>query len=633
MKIALAQMKVSPGRPDINFTRMCEYIDEARAKKCAIIAFPEMCVGGYLLGDRWLDPGFCRELMSYNARLAKLSAGIALLYGNVYVDENACNRDGRSRKFNAVYAFRDGRPLERARDTALPDGVAPKTLFPNYRIFDDSRYFHSLADLAFERGVDVESLLVPFRMKSEEGDFVFGCEVCEDLWYTDYSYRGRSLNVSRILMENGAKAIFNLSSSPWTWGKDASRDRRIRDVKKDAGALVPFYYVNCVGVQNNGKNFVTFDGDSAVYDCRGEVAAELVTPYEPSLLVFDTGATSSAGRAGAAAGRAQSKAAAQYCAALEGIRALDEISGSTQFPFVVGLSGGVDSALVAALIERALGRDRLLLFNLPSRYNSDATKNAARTVAASLGCELREIGIESLVEANAALLAPFNPTQFNLENVQAKIRGTSILSNIAAITGGMMSCNGNKVEIALGYATLYGDVNGAIAPIGDLLKTEVFEMCAYLNEHVFGQELIPSQLLPDENFNFILPPTAELKSAQRDPMKWGYHDALVREFTSYRRKSPEDILEWYLEDELASRLEISPRILSVYGLDDAVIFVEDLEWLVQSMQRAVFKRVQSPPVIIMSRGAFGYDVRESQLPLYYTGRYRELRERIVRGER
>jgi NAD+ synthase (glutamine-hydrolysing) len=454
---------------------------------------------------------------------------------------------------------------------------------------------------------------------------VFGCEICEDLWFGDYAYNGKPLNVSRMLVENGARMIFNLSSSPWTFGKDAARNRRIKEARADGASFSTFYYVNCVSVQNNGKNFVTFDGDSAVYDENAEVIIEAEKPFAEALLIHDR-----SGSFVPLKEEKREKAATHFNAAIEGIRAVDEIIGNSTFPYIIGLSGGVDSALVACLVERAVGKNRLKLFNLPSRYNSEKTKNAARRICGELDVPLVEIPIESMVEENAKLLSIFNPSSFNMENVQAKIRGTSILSNIAGIMGGAMTNNGNKVEIALGYATLYGDVNGVIAPLGDLLKTEVFDLSRYMNSSVYQREVIPSILLPDENYQFDLPPTAELKDAQRDPMKWGYHDALVRVFTDYKRKNPEDILSWYRDGILARELGIAESLLARYGLTNPKTFVDDLEWIVGCMQRAVFKRVQSPPIIIMSRGAYGYDVRESQIPVQYTRRYKELRAGILR---
>jgi NAD+ synthase (glutamine-hydrolysing) len=293
------------------------------------------------------------------------------------------------------------------------------------------------------------------------------------------------------------------------------------------------------------------------------------------------------------------------------------------------LSGGVDSALVACLVYLAAGPERLVACTLPGRYSSEATRSIARRVADSLGVKLHTLPIDELVNVNERALGEFKPSEFNLENIQAKVRGTSILSNIAGITGGLMTCNGNKVEIAFGYATLYGDVNGGIAPIGDLLKTEVFAMAEYLNREVFGREVIPAQLLPDDNYAFAVPPSAELKPDQVDPMKWGYHDALVRLFTDYRKASAESVLAWYLDGSLCGRLGIAPDVLVRYGLDDPRVFVEDLEWVVAGMQRAVYKRIQAPPIIILSKGSYGYDIRESQLPVCHTSRYRLLRDQLL----
>jgi NAD+ synthase (glutamine-hydrolysing) len=626
MKIGLAQMRVLPGRPEKNFRAMEEFVRRALDEGCDLVAFPEMCLGGYLVGDLWLDDSFCADLMGYNEALRELSRSIGLVYGNVYVDQTKKNKDGRSRKYNAAYAWSQGRPMPRVRSVNLPEGIAVKTLLPNYRIFDDERYFYSLLEESTDQGLSLESLLVPFAFSARGRTVRFGLEICEDLWFNDYAYDTRPLNVSRLLIENGAEAIVNISSSPWTYGKDGARDRRIRDAAADCPRFVPFYYVNCVGLQNNGKNFVTFDGDSTVYNEKAEAICEASEPYGETLL---THSLPPADSLPCAQRVAPPKPRAHLAAALEAIRGLDDIMGHSCFPYIVGLSGGVDSAVVACLCALAVGKERVRLFSLPSRYSSEQTKGVAVHVAAKLGIALEVIPIEPLVAANAALLGKFAPDELQTENIQAKIRGTSVLSNIAGILGGVMTNNGNKVEIAIGYATLYGDVNGAIAPIGDLLKTEVFDLARYLNETVFKDEVIPAVLFPDPDFNFHLPPTAELKADQRDPMKWGYHDALVRVLTDYRRRDPETILRWYKEGTLAANLEISPALLTRYGLDDPAVFVADLEWVMVGFRRAVFKRIQAPPIVIMSRGSFGFDVRESQLPLEYTRAYRALRRELI----
>jgi NAD+ synthase (glutamine-hydrolysing) len=623
MKIACAQMRVVPGRPDINFSTMCRFITQAKEQGCSIVAFPEMCVGGYLLGDKWTEERWCSYLMSYNEKLRQLSENILIMYGNVYVDYNRSNKDGRVRKFNAGYAWYNGSPLKGSPH--LPDGMSVKSLLPNYRIFDDERYFFSLQELSNDLGVRIEELLVPLNVTINDQKIRIGLEICEDLWFNDYYYHQKPLNISGILIENGADLIFNLSSSPWTYGKNKARNNRIRDAYKQAGTFRPFFYVNCTGVQNNGKNFVTFDGDSTIYNETGNIICEASEPYLETMLVYDS-SQQYATIEKKQTGPIESK----FAAAVEGIRSLDELMGRSDYPVIIGLSGGVDSALVACLTERALGKERIIACTLPTKYNSEKTQKIAEHVANSLGIAFHSIPIESLVDENEKIVSRFSPSEFNMENIQAKIRGTTVLSNIAGITGGVMTNNGNKIEVALGYATLYGDVNGVIAPIGDMLKTEVFEMSSYFNNEIYRSEVVPSILLPDELFDFHLPPSAELKHNQVDPMKWGYHDALVRLFTDYRKLSAEQILEWYIEGTLCTNLEISERLYKKYNLDNPTLFINDLEWVVSNMQRAVFKRVQAPPIIILSKGSYGYDIRESQLQVHYTEQYLKLKNRILK---
>jgi len=203
------------------------------------------------------------------------------------------------------------------------------------------------------------------------------------------------------------------------------------------------------------------------------------------------------------------------------------------------------------------------------------------------------------------------------ENVQAKIRGTSILSNLAAKYGGIFPNNGNKLEIALGYATLYGDWGGAISLLGDLTKTEVYELARYLNERVFEREVIPALLIPDALFRFRpdqIAPTAELKDNQIDPMKFGYHCALLEAMTDYKKKSPEDVMRWFLDGTLHLHLGIEHELMVRWGVHRAEEFLTDLDWFSRSIRNAVFKRVQSPPIIVTSKSAYGYDIRESILP-------------------
>lgn len=622
MKIALAQMRVIAGQPWKNFEKIKQWINKARDQKCHIIAFPEMCVGGYVLADRWTEDSWCNHLASFNDRISELSENIIVIYGNVFIDSSKKNKDGRTRKYNAGFAFYNGKPL--GRSGSLPDGVVIKSLLPNYRIFDDERYFFSLQEYAHDTDTHIEELLQPFETIIEGKTVRFGVEICEDLWFNDYRYKGKPFNISKHLINNGASFIFNISSSPWTYGKNRARNNRIQESFSDAGRFVPFYYVNCTGVQNNGKNIIVFDGDSTIYNEKADVVMTCSEPFAEELLIHRTDDTIAPLKK-----VPQPLIKAKYQAILEGIRGMDDIMGNSSFPYVVGVSGGIDSALTVCLLSQAVGSKRIVACNLPTKYNSEMTRKIAANLTEKLSINMHSIPIEELVNVNNKLLDSFNPGELNRENIQAKIRGTSILSNIAGILNGVMTCNGNKVEIALGYTTLYGDVNGALAPLGDLLKTEIFEMALFMNREIFGDEVIPKALIPNESFEFEVAPSAELKNNQIDPMKWGYHDALIRSFTDYQKTGAETILKWYMDGDLCKHLSIPESLIRRYGLDNPRMFIQDLEWVMSSIQRSVYKRIQAPPIIILSKSSYGYDIRESQLPLYFTDKYNQLKKALL----
>ncbi len=646
MKIALAQMEVKPGRPKKNLENMLAMIEEAKRQHVDLIAFPEMCVGGYLIGDKFLQERYCRNLMEFNEAIRKASEGIAIAYGNIFVDDSVNerwedseihpNKDGRSRKYNAVYVFQNGKEAERKAEAGiLPAGVQPKTLLPNYRIFDDERYFLSLEDAAKDYGVPLDYLLQPFLIEVGGEKIPVGFEVCEDLWCADYRKEMEALNPTKILIDNGAELIVNISASPWTYGKNSARDRRIKFLKEESGEdFVPFLYVNCTGVQNNGKNLVTFDGGSTIYNKDGLPVIMSKAPYEQELII-----TEEKDFGKAPAERIEKERIAQkYDAIITGILHIKDTLGMESHPkFVIGLSGGIDSSVVAALLADAVGAGKILGVNMPTQYNSDLTKGAAAHVAKKLGIAYETIPIETLVEENRMMIDSIDPNgsgmllnDFNMENVQAKIRGTAILSNLAAKYGALFTNNGNKLEVALGYATLYGDVGGAFAPIADLTKAEVFEMARYINM-THKDEIIPNILLPDILYCFRegAAPSGELKEKQIDPMKFGYHDAMLEAMTDYMKKSPEDVMQWYLDGELEKNLGISTGLIRRWKINDPEKFVEDLEWFASSVDRNVFKRVQGPPIIILSKSAFGYDIRESILPYETTIEFDRMKEKVL----
>lgn len=660
MKTALAQMRVIPGRPRVNLENMLNFINQAKAKKADLVVFPEMSVGGYLVGDKWTNEEFCSNLMSFNETLRMASNGIAIAYGNVFVDKEINqrtqtlakhpNKDGRVRKYNAVYVFQNQKPVERLVETdILPRGVQPKLLLPNYRIFDDERYFFSLEDIAKDFNVSLESLAQPFKIKVNGENRNIGFELCEDLWCEDYRQNNSPENITQMLIKNGAELIMNSSSSPWTYGKNKSRDKRVEFLKEQSGKnFVPFFYVNCVGSQNNGKNIVTFDGGSTIYNKEGQAVKFSQTPYGEELIVINESdlVAKSLKRV------EKPKIEQKYEAIIEGIRSIKDNWGSDKYPpVVIGLSGGIDSALVAALYVKAYGPEKVLAVNLPTKYNGEKTKNAARFVAEQLGINYAVIPIEELVEINDRIIdnadldgARRKMSSLNLENVQAKIRGTNILSNLAAKYGGIFTNNGNKLEVALGYATLYGDVGGERAPIADLTKIEVVEMAKFMNREIFKQEVIPEVLFPDRLWRFNadqIQPSAELKDNQIDPMKFVYHCALVDMFTDYTKKSATDIMQFYLDGTLHTQLDrylseivdgekIGLDLMKRWKVDNPQEFVKDLDWFDRTIQRNVFKRIQSPPIIITSKSAYGYDIRESMLPYESTERQEELKRQILK---
>lgn len=617
MKVALCQIDVIAGNIDQNLSTMIQAMDEAHRAGASLAIFPEMSVTGYLLGDLWNNPDFLEDAARADAQILSASGEMAVVYGTVIVDPSKRNKDGRVRKYNGVRVIQNGKLC----------GQAIKTLLPNYRVFDDSRYFFSGLDLALEEGKSLKDYLVPLGL-SLDGKYVrLGLEVCEDLWHGDYMAGGEPINVTGYLLEQGADILVNCSASPWTLNKNNARHRRVQAAMTANTRDCPFIYVNCTGAQNNGKNFVTFDGRSTVYDAKGAIKFWIPQAYEQKVALVDLALLD--GLAEIIPPEEQ-RAASQFQAIVRAIKGLDDLMGRSNWPAIIGLSGGVDSAVSICLLEQALGSHRIRAYNLPSTYNSDRTKGIAARLAQDLGVQLETIDIESLVQANTSLLENYEPQELHRENIQAKIRGTSILSNLAGILGGLMINNGNKVEVALGYATLYGDINGALAPLGDLTKVDVFNLARYLNDHVYHKEVIPSSLLPDEAFDFVMPPSAELKSNQRDPMKWGYHDVLVDRVCNYQPLGMIEIGRLYLDGKLWSTLNIPPRLVAKYDLYDPEIFVKDLEWFFRLFALGVFKRIQAPPLVITTRSAFGYDHREAQIPYKPGIGWTAIREEILR---
>ena len=640
-RIGLAQMDVRPGRPDRNVARMREMIGQARDRALDLVAFPELCVPGYIVGDAWETDALVRDFAQWDEEIRAASRDITVVYGNVALDSQHIGEDGRLRKFNAVHVCRDGVEVRRAGlPPGIPGGAHAKTLHPNYRFFDDDRHFYSLRKLADAAGRPVGDWLIPYRVpRRDGGEFCFGVQLCEDLWCEDYEQEGEVLDILRVYRERGAEAVINLSSSPWTWQKNDKRHRTVRDVLRRSPT--PLFYVNQVGAQNNGKNILVFDGDSSAYAADATLVAR-APPWRETLLV--TGGETGDGEAGngesgtgemGKVAPAQSEIAAICEGVVTGLRHLDHVRGAEN-RFLVGVSGGVDSSVALCLLVRAFGPRRVFALNMPTRFNSQRTRDNARALCAALDVDYLVCPIDDLHAAFAERLretgfAGAGGSYSGLvdENVQARIRGAGILAGLAAKHGLLFTNNGNKTEIALGYATLYGDVSGAVAPLGDLYKTQVFELARYLNETVFGSAVIPENLYDGSTV-----PSAELSAeqdvtkGQGDPIKYGYHDALLRQIIEYRRH-PADLLAWFADGELFERIGWHDAARFRRYFANAAAWVEDLEWLATQVRTSIFKRVQAPPVIVLSKRAFGFDLRESQLPAYPLRAYAALRREVL----
>jgi NAD+ synthase (glutamine-hydrolysing) len=624
MRLRLEQIEVEPGRPRQNTDRMLARVAAARADGVDLVAFPELAVPGCFVGDAWERPAFLRECQACGESLVAAADGIVVAFGNVAADPDRRNEDGRVRKYNALIVAEDRRALA---PVASPYPWVIKTLLPNYRCFDDSRHFCDGRKAAAERGLMPDALVAP--VPTSLG--LIGGMLCEDAWDADYV-----LSPGRILAGRGARLLLNASCSPFTRDKNHKRNRVFGDLARTVGR--PLAYVNATGVQDIGKTVYVFDGGSCLYDGRGG-AIEGPPAFEEGSLTFDL--PGGDGPFGHPVEPARDDTARIAHALLRGTDLLRKRLGIRRV--VVGVSGGIDSATVAALYGCILPPEDLLLLNLPGPFSSNTTRSLARALADNLGCLYAEVPIGEAADLTRAQFAglevrapggrrcrPLALDDFAFENVQARDRGARVLAAAAAAFGGVFTCNANKAEITVGYGTLYGDIAGWLASIGDLWKGQVYDLARHLNEAYYGRPAIPEGI-------FRVVPSAELSAAQAvdegrgDPLVYPYHDRLFRSWVErWNRATPEEILEWYLAGSLEQELGYEGRVADLFP--DGRAFVADLErWWNLYQGMGVAKRLQAPPILAVTRRAFGFDHREAQFGPVYTGRYQELRRRAVSG--
>ncbi len=624
LRICLAQINIIPGDPVRNTETMLARITEAKTEGTHLIAFPEMAIPGYLLGDRWEQQAFLRECEACGHRIRMAAEGICIAFGNVAIDWSRCNEDGRVRKYNAVFVAENTEWVQ-PHGSHLP--FIPKTLLPNYRQFDDSRHFYDLRKVAAEQGVSPHELLSPIYTKHA----TLGCVLCEDAWDQDYHFSP----LAELAQHPDIQLFLNLSASPFTYNKNHKRNRvfmaHARSLRR------PLAYVNHTGVQNNGKTVYTFDGASCIYDAQGH-RIDVAPPFGEACACIDVPL-----HADATFGT--SRVLQENCARdiaraiLYGLEHMLATTGISRV--VIGASGGIDSAVVATLFRQVLPPENILLANMPSSFNSQTTRSLADQLAQNLGVPfvavdvedslaltMRQIhGLQPRCPGNLAL-PPLELTNFMQENIQARDRSSRILAALAAAWGGAFTCNANKSEMTVGYTTLYGDLGGWIAPIADLWKHQVYELARELNTSFCQNPVIPQGA-------FDVKPSAELSAQHNvdlglgDPLQYDYHDKLFASWVEWwNRVTPEEILQWYADGELETRLDLPGPITNWFA--SAKAFIEDLErWWKLYQGIGVAKRIQAPPVIAVTRRAFGFDHREAQITPFFSAAYHRLKQDLL----
>ena len=554
LRIALAQINTTVGDLEGNRDWILAYADRARGQGADIVAFPELSVTGYPPEDLLLKQHFVAANLKTLDQVVKRVRGIVAVVGFVNAGKNGL-------LYNAAAVIADGKIA----------GIYHKHALPNYSVFDEKRYFSP--------GV------TPGLFKLN--GVPFAVNICEDIWMPE--------GVFRTQAKAGAGLILNISSSPYETGKRDHRRKLVAQVAKTTGAYVG--YVNLVG----GQDELVFDGASMVVSPTGKVLASGVS-FKEDLIVCDLPLKKKAAtkavlvKAGPGLDKPDLKPqiadpmetiAEVYAAVVCGTRDYVQKNGFKKV--VIGLSGGIDSALVAALACDALGRSNVVGISMPTRYNAEETKDDARLLARNLGMEFHEVPIEKIFEAYLDVLKPeFGSLPFNLaeENLQSRIRG-NILMAFSNKFGWLVLTTGNKSEMATGYCTLYGDMSGGYAVIKDILKTKVYDLCAYFNKKE-GREVIPVTI-------FKRAPSAELRYNQTDQDSLPPYALL------------DDLLGMYVEAHQGLK-----EMRRVCSDEKTVRRVVDL------VDKSEYKRRQAPPGVKISRRAFGKDWR---LPL--TNRYKE----------
>lgn len=592
--VHLAQIDVIAWDPEWNTEKMIKVINETPAWE--LIIFPEMCVPGYMIGDDWLKDSLVKDFISYNDDIltALEKNANSAIWWNVEIDKSKKNNDGTVRKYNTAYIAENGKVLWKQQ----------KTLLPNYRMFDDKRYFTSLAELACEEERELESYYKPIEMQIRWVKTQISALICEDIWNIDGDY---SIDPIEMVRAYKPDLLAVVSTSPFWRDKAKFRDKLLTD----RSSWTNLAYVNPIWVQNIGKNFHAMDGGSSLYS-DGEFI-KWIEDFTTKTVIDALNHSDEIEQA--------------YKTITYTLRNFWESLGRPKV--IIGLSWGIDSGVVAALLEESIGAENIVAVNMPSKFNTNLTKDLAAKLAEKINIPKEQYHIFPIQDAVDLKIKQIEdmswkkPSDFEIENIQARERW-QILSDLSAHYSGIHTCNGNKDETALWYATLYGDVSWAIAPIWDLHKYQVFELARFINKKR-GEEIIPIKMIE-------MKPSAELSEEQNPEEGWG--DPFNYEFLGKtlkalweRQLSPEDLLAWYRDSIFEKETWMNQKIDEIFSSPEE--FIGELEKIWELLHRSYFKRVQWPPIITVNKASFWFDLRESQKQAQFTKKFSELKKQIL----
>ncbi len=521
IKIAIAQINPTVGDLEGNTEKIIEYISLAKSKGANLVVFPELAITGYPPKDLLLKPSFIEDNQKKLDEIIENTHGIAAVVGFV---------DGLREIYNAAALIKDGELI----------GVQHKTHLPNYDVFDEKRYFTPAKTC---RIFDVEGVKI-------------GINICEDIWVED--------GPPKIQSRLGAELLVTINASPFHAGKLKEREKLI--AKRAKENWVPIIYCNMVG----GQDDLVFDGGSYIFDREGRLIARCKR-FEEDLLLWEPESKPEVIPE-------EDPMEEIFNALVLGIRDYARKNGFDKA--IIGLSGGIDSSLTAALATKALGSENVIGLSMPSRITSNESMEDAMEVAKNLGIAYKVVPISEIMDAyTKALAEEFKglPEDVTEENLQARIRGNLLLA-FSNKFGYLVISTGNKSELAVGYTTLYGDMAGGLAAISDVPKTMVYELAKFINMKE-GKELIPKRVIEKE-------PSAELRVGQKD----------ADEIPPYEVLDP--ILHAYIEENK------SKREIIAMGYDRKI--VEDIIWRVDHNE---YKRKQAPIGIKVTTKAFGFGRR------------------------